>query len=89
MDTESFAVYVKIENNYANISKETRFYISNYKIERPLLKDKNKKVIGLMRDKFTGKITKDLNSVYIMYTWCNFVYIMLIFCVFKWPYCIH
>ena len=68
MDTESFAVYVKIENNYANISKETRFYISNYEIEKPLLKDKNKKVIGLMRDKFTGKITKDLNSVYIMYT---------------------
>ena len=68
MDTESFAVYVKIENIYISKDVETRFYTSNYEIERTLLKDKNKKVIGLMRDKFTGKITKDLASVYIMYT---------------------
>ena len=85
MGTDSFAVYVKIENIYVNISKdvERRFYTSNYEIDRPLLKDKNKKVIGLMRDEFAGKITKDLSSVYIMYTSCNLVYIMFIFCVFK------
>ena len=30
---------------------ETRFDISNYELDRPLPKGKNKKVIGLMKDK--------------------------------------
>ena len=35
---------------------ETRFDISNYELDRPLLKIKNKKVIGLMKDELCGKI---------------------------------
>ena len=35
---------------------ETRFNTSNYELDRPLLKGKNKKVIILMKDKLDGKI---------------------------------
>ena len=35
---------------------ETRFDTSNYEIDRPLPKGKNKKVSGLMKDKLGGKI---------------------------------
>ena len=44
MDTESFIVYIKIEDIYVDISKnvETRFNTSNYELERPLPRGKNK-----------------------------------------------
>ena len=51
MDTDSFIVYLKAEGFYVNISikdVESRFDTSNYKLDRPLPKGKNKKVIGLM-----------------------------------------
>ena len=35
---------------------ETRFYTSNYSLDRPLPKEKNKRVVGLMKDKFGGKV---------------------------------
>ena len=35
---------------------ETRFDTSNYELDRPLSKGKNKKVIGLMKDKLGEKI---------------------------------
>ena len=35
---------------------ETRFDASNYELDRPLSKGKNKKVIGLMKDELGGKI---------------------------------
>ena len=35
---------------------ETRFDTSNYELERPLPKVKNKKLIGLMKDELGGKI---------------------------------
>ena len=34
---------------------ETRFDTSNYELDRPLPKGKNKKVIGLMKDELSGK----------------------------------
>ena len=34
---------------------ETRFDTSNYELDRPLPKGKNKKVIGLMKDELGGK----------------------------------
>ena len=38
---------------------ETRFDTSNFEIDRPLPKGKNKKVIGLMEDKLGGQIIKE------------------------------
>ena len=35
---------------------ETRFDTSNYEMNRPLPKGKNKKVIGVMKDELDGKI---------------------------------
>ena len=58
MDTDSFIVYIKTESIYLDISKDvkTRFDNSNYEIERPLRKGKNKKVIGLRKNELGGKI---------------------------------
>ena len=39
---------------------ETRFNTSNYELDRPLLKGKNKKVIILMKDKLNEKIIAKL-----------------------------
>ena len=52
MDTDGFIVYIKPEDIYADIAKdvETRFDPPNYGLDRPLLKCKNKEVIGLMKD---------------------------------------
>ena len=57
MDTDSFIVYIKIDDIYKDIvvDVETRFDTSNYglecnSIDRPLTKGRNKKVIGLMKD---------------------------------------
>ena len=38
---------------------KTRFDTSNFEIERPLPKGKNKKVIGLMKDELGGQIMKE------------------------------
>ena len=48
MDTDSFIVYIKTEDIYADIAKdvETLFDTSNYKLDRSLPKEYNKKVIG-------------------------------------------
>ena len=55
MGTDSFILYIKTDYIYKNIAEDvkTRFDTSNYK---PLPKGKNKKVIGLMKDEFGGKI---------------------------------
>ena len=58
MDTDSFIVYIRTDDIYKDIAKdaETIFYTSNNELDRPLLKGKNKKVIGLMKDDLGGKI---------------------------------
>ena len=50
MVTDSFIIYIKTEDVYEDIKKdvEKRFDKFNYDISRPLPKDKNRKVIGLM-----------------------------------------
>ena len=60
MDADSLIVYIKTEDTYVDIAKdfEGRFDTSNYELERPLPKGKNKKVIGLMKDELDGKIMK-------------------------------
>ena len=57
MDTDSFIVYIKTRDIYKDIAEdfETRFYTSNYELDRPLPKGKNSKVIGLMKDDLNGK----------------------------------
>ena len=58
VDGESFMVYLKTDDIYEDITEdvETRFDTSNYEVERPFWKGKNKKVIGLMKNEFGGKI---------------------------------
>ena len=57
MDTGSFIVYIKTDGTYKHIAEdvETRFDTSNYKLDKPLSKGKNKKVIGLIKDELGGK----------------------------------
>ena len=56
----SFIVQVKIDDIYKDIAEdvEKRFDTSNYEIGRPLLKGKNKNVIGLMKDELGGQTMK-------------------------------
>ena len=51
-------MHIKIENFYKDIINdiEKRFDTSNYEVIRPLPIGKNKKVIGLMKDKLGKKI---------------------------------
>ena len=60
MDTDSFIVPVKADNIYKGIAEdvETRFCTSNFEIDRPLSKEKKKKVIGLMKDELGRQIMK-------------------------------
>ena len=53
MDRDSFIIHIKTENVYEDIANdaEKRFDTSNYEVSRKLLTGKNKKVIGLMKDK--------------------------------------
>ena len=52
------AVYIKTDDIYKDIPEdvETRFDTSNYKLDRPLTKERNKKVTGLMKDELGRKI---------------------------------
>ena len=47
MDTKSLVVYKKAKDISLDIAKdvETRFYTSNYELERPLPKGKNKRIL--------------------------------------------
>ena len=58
MGTDSFVVHVKRDDSYKDIAEdvETRLDTSNFELDRPLAKGKNKKVIGLMKDELGGQI---------------------------------
>ena len=58
MSTESFIEYIKTDDIYKDIAEdgETSFDTSDYKLDRPLPKGKQKKVILLMKDELGGKI---------------------------------
>ena len=58
MDTDSFMVYIKTEDIYSDIAKdvETRFDSSNCKLDRPLPKGTNEKILRLIKDELGGKI---------------------------------
>ena len=58
MDTDRFVIYIKTEDVYKDIADdvEKRFNTSDYKVDRPLPTEKNKKVIGLMKDELNERI---------------------------------
>ena len=58
MDADSFVMHIKPNDFYKYISDDidNRFHTSNYEVKRPLLMEKNKKVIGLMKDELGGEI---------------------------------
>ena len=60
MDTESFIVYVKTDNIYKDIAEyvEKIFDTSNFEIDKPLPKEKNEKLIGLIKDELGGQFMK-------------------------------
>ena len=51
-------MYIKTDDIYKDIAEdvETRFDASNYELDRPFPKGKNKKVIGLMKVELGEKI---------------------------------
>ena len=61
VDTDSFIVHVKTDDIYKDIAGnvELRFDTSNFQIDSPLLKGKNKKVNGLMKNELGGQIMKE------------------------------
>ena len=65
MDTDSFIVYIKTEDIYLDIAKdvEIRSDTSNYELNRPLPKGRNKKVIGLMNDELGLKIMTEFATL--------------------------
>ena len=60
MDTGSFTVHVKTDDIYKDIAEdvEKRFDTSNFEIDRPLPKGKNKKVTGLIKGELGGQTMK-------------------------------
>ena len=60
MGTDSFIIHIKTKDFYEDIANEVEkwFDTSSYdgNNKRPLLIGKNKKVIGLFKDEFEGKI---------------------------------
>ena len=58
MGTDNFIIYIKAEDVYEDIANdvEKRFDTSNYEINRPLPKGKNKIVTGLVKDELSEKI---------------------------------
>ena len=58
MDTDSLIMNIKTKDFYKDTAQdvEERFDTSNYDVDRPLPKGRNKKVIGLMKDELGGVI---------------------------------
>ena len=55
----------KIEDIYKDTEEdaETRYHTSNFELDRPLSKGKNKNLIGLMKDELGGHIMKEIVDV--------------------------
>ena len=65
MDTDSCIINIKTEYFYENIANDIEkiFDTLNYQVNRPLPKEKNKKVIGLMKDELGEKIMTDFAAL--------------------------
>ena len=57
-DTDSLVMTIKAKGVYKDIAQDVqeRFDTSNYSVDRPLPKGKNKRIIGLMKDELGGGI---------------------------------
>ena len=64
-DTDSFIINIKTNDFYEDIASdvENRFDTSNYEVKRPLSMEKNKKVIGLMKDELGGKVIAEFATL--------------------------
>ena len=66
MDIDSFIIHIKTEDFYKDIAGDVKkwFDTSSYSEDdkRSLLKDKNKNVIGLMKDKLGKKIMTEFSA---------------------------
>ena len=64
-DTNSLVMNIKAKDFYKDIAQdvEERFDTSNYGVDRPLSKGKNKKVIGLMKDELGGGIITEFAAL--------------------------
>ena len=66
-DTDSFVIYVKTDDFYKDIANDVErlFDTSNYdkRDEKPLPIGKNKKVIGLFKDKLGEKIVTEFCAI--------------------------
>ena len=62
IDTDSLIMNIKTKDFYKDIARdvEERFDTSNYDVDTPLTKGKNKKVIGLMKDELGGGIITEI-----------------------------
>ena len=58
-------VYIKVHDTYKDITEdvETRFDSSNHERDRLFHKVKNRKVIGLIKDKLGGKIMNNICQI--------------------------
>ena len=65
MDTDSFIINIETKHFYKDIADdvEKRFGTSNYEVNRPLPKGKNKKAIELMKYELGGKIMTEFVAV--------------------------
>ena len=65
MDTDNFIIQIKIEDVYKDTPNdvEKRPDTSNYEINRPFPKGRNKKVVGLMNDELEGKILSQIEAL--------------------------
>ena len=61
MDSYSLIFHVKADDICKDVAEnvETRFSTSNFELDRPLLKGKNDKVIGLTKYELGGEIMKE------------------------------
>ena len=61
MDTDNFIVYTKTDHIHKDIREDVgaRCDTSNHELDRILSKQKNKNVIGLMKDEIYEKVVKE------------------------------
>ena len=65
VDTYSFIIHIKTEDVYEDIAEdvEKRFNISNYEVNKPLLREKNKKKIELRKDDLVGNVMTECTAL--------------------------